>query len=77
MAKKTLSKEFFDQLADNRPYHQLAWRAGLTPNQLYKITSGVDRPDRFDPRIPKLAHVLGMRPEDCFTEDGLGPEKVT
>ena len=61
-----LSQKFFDRLAANRPYHRLAWRAGLTPNQLYKITSGIDRPDKFDPRIPKLARVLGMVLKECF-----------
>ena len=61
-----LSEKFFNHLAAHRPYYKLAWRAGLSPNQLYKITSGVDRPDRFDPRIPKLACALGMRLDECF-----------
>ena len=66
-----LSERFFNALkVKGKPYHEIAWEAGLTPNQLYKITSGVDRPQTSDPRILKLCEYLGLTPSDVFT--GLG-----
>lgn len=64
-----LSKIFVETLKEKgRPYYRLAWSAGLTPNQLYKFTSGIDRPKPGDQRVIKVATVLGLKPEDCFEE---------
>ncbi len=64
--KAILSKAFLRKMDENRPFHKLAWASGLSPNQLYRITAGIDRPDRDDPRIAKLATYLGMTIDDCF-----------
>jgi hypothetical protein len=64
-----LTNKFFDALRSARkPYHEIAWEAGITPNQLYKITSGVDRPKKNDPRITKLCEYLGLLTSEAFDE---------
>ncbi len=62
-----LSSKFFDALVTTgMPYHKIAWKAGLKPNALYKITSGIDRPGPEDPRIKKLCAYLGLSIEEAF-----------
>lgn len=64
-----LSKTFIETLKKTGwPYYQLAWDAGLTPNQLYKFTSGIDRPKPGDKRVIKVAKILGLKREECFEE---------
>jgi hypothetical protein len=64
-----LSEKFFKALEETgKPYHQIAWEAGLSPNRLYKITSGVDRPKRNDPRIVAICEYLGMPVSDAFVQ---------
>ena len=56
-----ISKSFIEALRKTgKPYHQIAWDAGLKPNQLYKITSGHDRPSLNDPRIKALCEHLNF-----------------
>lgn len=65
-----LSKKFFQALKEiGKPYHKIAWEAGITPNQLYKITAGVDRPSFNDPRIVKLCAYLNIPFADAFNDD--------
>ena len=65
-----LSQKFFFELKQHgKPYHQLAWEAGLTPNQVYKITSGIDRPKRNDRRIAALCEYLGISVCEAFEGD--------
>ncbi len=64
-----LSNEFFERLERQRrvkPYHQIAWESNITPNQLYKITSKIDRPNPNDPRVIALCKYLGMSIDDAF-----------
>lgn len=62
-----LSKKFFDALQGTaKPYHQIAWDAGLKPHQLYRITSGIDRPGHGDDRIRALCQYLGMPLREAF-----------
>jgi len=63
-----LSKALLKKIDAHRPFHKLAWASGLSPSQLYRITAGIDRPDRDDPRIAKLATYLGMPIDECFEE---------
>lgn len=65
-----LSKTFLERIERHRPFHKLAWASGLSPNQLYKITAGIDRPGPDDPRIKRLAEHFGMNLADCFEDDG-------
>ena len=56
-----LSKKLIQALeATQKPYHKIAWESGLTPNQLYKLTAGIDRPKVNDPRIIALCTYLGL-----------------
>jgi len=62
-----LSKRFFEALkATDKPYHQIAWEAGLSPNQLYKITSGVDRPGPGDPRVIAICKYLDFPVDEVW-----------
>ena len=62
-----LSRIFFEKLkATGKPYHKIAWESGLTPNQLYRITAGIDRPSPFDKRIQKLCRFLSISVEEAF-----------
>jgi hypothetical protein len=65
-----LSTKFFMSLKSvKKPLHKIAWDSGITPNQLYKITAGIDRPDLDDPRVKALCSYLGLSIEDAFESD--------
>jgi len=67
-----LSKKFFDALkSQNLPYHKIAWQSGLSPNQLYKITAGIDRPNPNDPRIIALCEYLKMPIFEAFESESV------
>jgi len=65
-----LSNTFKEALKKSgKPYYRIAWEAGITPNQLYKITAGIDHPGPEDLRIQKIADLLGLRHDECFVKD--------
>jgi hypothetical protein len=65
-----LSNKFFESLLlIGKPYHRIAWEAGLRPSQLYKITAGIDRPGRTDPRVVALCKYLGLPIDEAFKRD--------
>jgi hypothetical protein len=65
-----ISKNFLNALKNSgKPYHKIAWEAGITPNQLYKITAGIDRPGPDAPRMKALCDYLGLSIEDAFESD--------
>ena len=53
-----------------KPYHQIAWEAGISPNRFYKITAGVDRPGPEDPRMVAICKYLNIPIDDVFDEKG-------
>jgi hypothetical protein len=66
-----LSQKFYSALRNfGKPFHKVAWEAGITPNQLYKISSGIDRPGPNDPRIIKLSKLLKLSIAECFEDGG-------
>jgi len=68
-----VSERFIQALKETgKPIHRLAWEAGLTPNQVYKITSGVDRPGQDDPRVKKLCEYLGVPIDYAFEDEPKG-----
>lgn len=74
----SLSRKFLDSLKNTgKPYHKLAWEVGLTPGQLYRITSGIDHPGREDPRIRKLCAYLGLSIDDAFDCETIGYQPQT
>jgi plasmid maintenance system antidote protein VapI len=46
--------------------YQIAHLAGLHPSTLSKIINGIERVFPNDPRVLKVAAVLGLTPEECF-----------
>lgn len=51
------------------PAYKLAQLAGLDPSTLSKLTCGIVKVKANDPRILAVGRVLGLQPEDCFSED--------
>jgi hypothetical protein len=65
-----LSKAFLQRIKRaDKPIHQIAWDCGLTPNRLYRITAGVDRPGPNDPRVIKLCQYFNMPICEAFESD--------
>ena len=64
-----LSNKFLSFLREKGPIYKAAWGAGLTPNQVYKITAGIDRPGPDDPRVLALCRFLGLSIEEAFQRD--------
>ncbi len=46
--------------------YQIAHLAGLHPSTLSKLMNGIERVMPNDPRVLKVAEVLGLTPEECF-----------
>jgi hypothetical protein len=55
------------KLAPKRAY-KIAHEAGLHPSTLSRIVCGIERVKADDPRVLRLAEVLGIPPERCFDE---------
>jgi hypothetical protein len=69
-AMKKISERFLQALRDTgKPLHKVAWEAKLTPNQVYRITAGVDRPGEDDPRINSLCEYLKIPVSYAFEDD--------
>jgi hypothetical protein len=49
--------------------YQIAHEAGLHPSMLSKLLHGIEKVEPYDPRILKVAEILGIQPDDCFTPD--------
>lgn len=47
-------------------HYQIAQEAGLHPSTLSKLMNGIVPIYEDDPRVIKIARVLGLDPEDCF-----------
>jgi hypothetical protein len=55
------------KLSDWRAY-RIAHKAGLHPSTLSRILNGIEEVEFGDPRILRLAKVLGLNPDECFEE---------
>lgn len=65
-----LSSKFFRALKEKGiPLHEIAWGCGLTPNRVYRITSGIDRPGPDDPRIKALCDYLSINIDEAFESE--------
>jgi hypothetical protein len=53
------------KLADQRSY-QIAHAAGMHPSTLSRWITGAERTKPGDPRVLRVAAVLGLAPEECF-----------
>ena len=50
------------------PAYKIAHKAGLHPSTLSKLMCGIERVKPEDPRVLKVAAVIGLKPEECFKE---------
>lgn len=50
------------------PMYRVAQRAGINPNILSKLMSGIECPKPNDPRIVAVGRLLGLSPEECLDE---------
>ena len=48
------------------PAYRLAWKAGLHPSVLSKLLHGAERVRDGDPRVLRVAAVVGVPPEHAF-----------
>lgn len=55
------------KLAPLRAY-EIAHKAGLHPTTLSRIVCGIERVKPNDPRVLRIARVLGISPEKCFRQ---------
>lgn len=64
-----LNKKFLQALKDSgKPLHQIAWKAGLTPNQVYRISCGIERPQPGSHKVEALCKYLGFPLDDAFED---------
>ena len=52
-----------------RPAYAIAWRAKLHPSVLSKLLHGAERVREDDPRVLRVARLVGVRPEDAFERE--------
>lgn len=66
-----ISRKFIEtvKLSSWKSY-QIAHKAGVNAATLSKIVNGIDLVKPGDPRVVRIARVLGLNPEDCFDETG-------
>lgn len=64
-----ISRKFREaiKLADLKAY-EIAHEAGMHPSTLSRIVNGIDEVKPGDPRVIRIAKVLGLRQEDCFEQ---------
>lgn len=58
------------KLSDLRAYEIAHW-AEMHPSTLSKIINGIEEVKRGDPRVLKIAEVLGLKPSECFEKEGV------
>ena len=62
-----LSRRFKIEVKLNeKPAYRLAQLAGINPNDLYKLMSGISQPKPNDQRVIKVGEVVGLSPSECF-----------
>ena len=52
------------------PAYRIAQQAQLNPATLSKLMCGIEKVKPQDPRVLKVAAVIGLRPEECFEDEG-------
>ena len=63
----SLSRQFrIEVKLHEKPAYRLAMEAGINPNKLYKLMSGISQVKPDDPSVIAVGRVLGLKPSDCF-----------
>ena len=55
-----------------KPAYRLAMEAGINPNRLYKLMSGICKVKHDDPNVIAVGKILGITPDQCFEESQAG-----
>ena len=64
-----LSKEFIAAVKLNRkPQYKIAWEAGVNPTVLSQILIGYIKQKTNDERVIAIGRVIGLEPDQCFSE---------
>ena len=64
-----VSREFLVRLKlSDRPAYKIAQKAGVNHVTLSRLIHGIEPLRGRDPRILAVAKVLGLRPEEAFSE---------
>jgi plasmid maintenance system antidote protein VapI len=53
------------KLSDMKAY-EIAHMAGVHPTTLSRILNGIEEVTLGDPRVIRIAKVIGLKPQDCF-----------
>lgn len=65
-----LSEEFLKRLRlNNIRMYKIAQMAGIHHTTLSRIINGIERIKKNDPRVIRVGHVLGLKPNECFEEE--------
>jgi DNA-binding transcriptional regulator YdaS (Cro superfamily) len=65
-----VSKRFKEAVRAWRPkQYELAHRAGIHPVTLSQMVTGYIRPKFNDPRVLKVAKIIGLSPSECFLKE--------
>jgi len=52
-----------------QPAYRIAQQAGMDSSTLSKLTCGIVRVKRGDPRVIRVGEILGGPPDECFQEE--------
>ncbi len=55
------------RLSDWKAY-EIAHRAEMHPSTFSKILNGIEAVTPGDPRVLRIAKILGLKPEECFSD---------
>jgi len=65
---QTFRLELLKRRAAGHRVYRIAASAGVRPNELSGIAAGSIQVRRDDPRVARVAAVLGLTPAECFTD---------
>lgn len=66
----SISRQFkIEVKLHEKPAYRLAMEAGINPNKLYKLMSGISQAKPNDPSVIAVGRVLGLNPSDCFEHE--------
>jgi len=64
-----ISKDFIIALKmDARPAYEIAFLAGADPYWLSRVIHGITRIEKDEPKILRIAEILGLSHDEIFTE---------
>ena len=58
------------KLSSERAY-RIAQQAEIHPSTLSRILNGIDNVRSGDPRVVRIAEIVGIKPEEAFADEGV------